>query len=85
MTQEFGLSECSLQRLTARRIGLPPKWLIQLRRLHEAAMRLRAGDRPDRARVAVELGYADRAQFGRDFRPVTGLTPGEFAAEPHGC
>ncbi|HEY0949017.1 helix-turn-helix domain-containing protein [Nocardioides sp.] len=79
---EFALAERTLQRLTARRIGLSPKWLIQRRRLHEAAERLRAADRPDLARVAVELGYADQAHFGRDFRAVTGLTPGEFAAEP---
>ena len=78
----FALTERTLQRLTARRIGLSPKWLVQRRRLHEAAERLRAADRPDLARVAAELGYADQAHFGRDFRAVTGLTPGEFAAEP---
>ena len=79
---KFVITERSLQRLTARRIGLSPKWLIQRRRLHEAAERLADPDRPDLARVAADLGYADQAHFGRDFRTVTGLTPGEYAAEP---
>jgi len=80
--EKFAISERSLQRLTARRVGLSPKWLIQRRRLHEAAQRLRADGDLDLARVALELGYADQAHFGRDWRRVTGLTPGEFAAEP---
>lgn len=79
--EKFAITERTLQRLTARRIGLSPKWLVQRRRLHEAAERLRADERPDLARVAADLGYADQAHFGRDFRAVTGLTPGEFAAE----
>jgi AraC-like DNA-binding protein len=79
---KFAITERTLQRLTARRIGLSPKWLIQRRRLHEAAERLSDAERPDLARVAADLGYADQAHFGRDFRAVTGLTPGEFAAEP---
>jgi AraC-like DNA-binding protein len=82
--EKFAITERSLQRLTARRIGLTPKWLIQRRRLHEAAERLSGTDRPDLARVAADLGYADQAHFGRDFRTVTGLTPGEYAAEPRG-
>ncbi len=80
--EKFAITERSLQRLTARRIGLSPKWLVQRRRLHEAAERLAGEERPDLARVAADLGYADQAHFGRDFRAVTGLTPGEFAAEP---
>ncbi len=79
---KFAITERTLQRLTARRIGLSPKWLIQRRRLHEAAERLAGDDRPDLARLAADLGYADQAHFGRDFRTVTGLTPGAFAAEP---
>lgn len=77
--QRFELSERSLQRLTRRRVGLSPKWLIQRRRLQEASVRLRA--RPGSlADVAADLGYADQPHFTRDFRAVTGMTPGEFAA-----
>lgn len=76
---ELDISERSLQRLTSRRLGLRPKWLIQRRRLHEAAERLRAGT-GSLAAVAVELGYADQAHFTRDWQSVTGMTPGEFAA-----
>lgn len=78
---KFAITERTLQRLTARRIGLSPKWLIQRRRLHEAAERLSGDERPALARVAADLGYSDQAHFGRDFRAVTGVTPGEFAAE----
>jgi AraC-like DNA-binding protein len=75
----FDLTERALQRLVHRRLGLTPKWLIQRRRLQEAAERLRnrsttLGD------VAAVLGYADQAHFIRDFSKVTSMTPGQFAA-----
>ncbi|MEO5852514.1 MAG: helix-turn-helix domain-containing protein [Nocardioides sp.] len=91
IVEKFSITERTLQRLCARRIGLSPKWLIQRRRLHEAAERLipgpgvtqvARGTAPDLARVAADLGYADQAHFTRDFRTVTGLTPGGFAREP---
>jgi AraC-like DNA-binding protein len=76
---EFDLSERSLQRLVHRRLGLTPKWLIQRRRLQEAAERLR--DRATTlAEVAAVLGYADQPHFTRDFAQVTGMTPGGYAA-----
>ncbi len=80
--EKFAITERTLQRLTARRLGLSPKWLIQRRRLHEAAERLSSAAATDLARVALDLGYADQAHFGRDWRRVTGMTPGAFAAEP---
>lgn len=73
----FGLGERALQRLTARRLGLSPAWLIRRRRLHEAAGGLRGPEAL--ADLAARLGYADQAHFARDFRTSTGLTPGEFA------
>ena len=80
--ERFGLSERALQRLAHRRLGLTPKWLIQRRRLQEAAERLR-GQPASMAEVAAVLGYADQAHFTRDFARVTGTTPGRFAAR-HG-
>lgn len=79
---EVGIGERTLQRLISRRTGLTPKWLVQRRRLHEAAESLRGGRQVDLATLAAELGYADQAHLTRDFRTVTGLTPGAFAAEP---
>ncbi|MGY1595147.1 helix-turn-helix domain-containing protein [Geodermatophilus sp. SYSU D00708] len=75
---EFGLSERALQRLVHRRLGLTPKWLIQRRRLQEAAERLRSRS-TTLAEVAAVLGYADQAHFSRDFARVTAMTPRAFA------
>jgi len=76
---ELDLTERSLQRLVSRRLGLTPKWLIQRRRLHEAAEQLR-GRSVALADLAATLGYADQAHFSRDFSRVTGMTPSQFSA-----
>jgi AraC-like DNA-binding protein len=82
LCERFHLTERSLQRLTARRLGLSPKWLIQRRRLHEAAGLLRErASAYDLAAAAADLGDADQAHFTRDFRTVVGVTPGQFLAE----
>ncbi len=77
LCEAFGLNERGLQRLTGRRLGLTPLWLIRRRRLHEAAERLRDGT-TTLATIAAELGFADQAHFSRDFKASTGMTPGEF-------
>lgn len=79
--EKFALTERTLQRLLARRVGIGPKWLIQRRRLHETAEALAGPEPPELARVAVDLGYSDQAHLSRDFRTVTGLTPREYAAQ----
>ena len=76
---EFDLSERALQRLVQRRLGLTPKWLIQRRRLQEAAEHLRNRS-ATLGEVSAMLGYADQPHFIRDFARVTSMTPGQFAA-----
>ena len=80
LCDEFHYSERALQRLVHRRIGLTPKWLIQRRRLQQAAERLRLAP-TTLADIAASLGYADQPHFSRDFSKVTSMTPGEFAAQ----
>ncbi len=83
LVERLGMSERSLQRLTETRLGLTPKWMIQRRRLHDAVAHLKAGHL-ELATVAHELGYTDQAHFTRDFRRVTGMTPGAYAADQPG-
>nr|WP_306271069.1 AraC family transcriptional regulator [Ornithinimicrobium sp. HY1793] len=78
LVDRLGLSERALQRLTGRFLGLTPKWLIQRRRLHEATHHLKHGTQT-LADLAANLGYTDQAHLTRDFRRVTGHTPGDFA------
>ncbi|MGH1342477.1 MAG: helix-turn-helix domain-containing protein [Nannocystales bacterium] len=78
---QVGLGVRTLQRLFARHVGVSPKWVIQRKRLHDAAERLAAPEPPDLAALAAELGYADQAHFVRDFRSVVGVAPGSYTRE----
>ncbi|MBM6622228.1 AraC family transcriptional regulator [Micrococcaceae bacterium RIT802] len=82
LASRFGLGERALQRLVHERLGLTPKWLIQRRRLQEAAHLLSQGAGPDLARLAYALGYADQAHFSRDFSAVTGMNPTQYLRQP---
>lgn len=78
LADRFGLGVRHLQRLVAGHIGFGPKWLIQRYRLQEAAAALRSSSPPQLAELAAELGYADQAHFGREFKAVIGSTPGAY-------
>jgi AraC-like DNA-binding protein len=71
------MSTRALQRLCMHRTGLSPKWLIQRRRLQDAALSLRSGTRSI-ADVAADLEYADQAHLAREFKSVIGLTPSDY-------
>jgi len=83
LAERVGVGERQLQRICRRRIGLSPKWLLQRRRLQDAAARLGEVGPPALADLATELGYADQAHFTRDFTTVLGRPPGRFAREHH--
>jgi AraC-like DNA-binding protein len=79
VTERFGLTARTLQRLFRRYVGVSPKWVLRRYRLHEAAAALaREQDRPW-AEVATDLGYFDQSHFIRDFTAAIGLTPVAYA------
>ena len=81
LCERWQIGERALQRLVHTRMGVSPKWLLQRRRLQEAAALMGRGTGPNLARLAHALGYADQAHFTRDFAGVTGMSPGEYVRQ----
>ncbi|WP_433556931.1 AraC family transcriptional regulator [Pseudonocardia xinjiangensis] len=79
VTQRFGISPRTLQRLFQRYVGVSPKWVLRRYRLHEAAAALAREQHRPWAEVAAELGYFDQSHFIRDFTTAVGLTPAAYA------
>jgi AraC-like DNA-binding protein len=69
-----------LERLFMAGVGMGPKRLARISRLqHLLALAGPTGPKPGSwARVALECGYYDQAHLMRDFRELTGQTPGVF-------
>lgn len=79
LAAESGLSVRALQRLFREYVGAPPKWVIQRRRLLDAAELVHAGERVAWADLAGELGYSDQAHLVRDFTAAVGTSPAAYA------
>ncbi len=79
-----GIGERQLERLFIERVGYGPKLygrvarLWQAVRLMEGAQRGAVGSFAD---VASAAGYSDQAHLVRDFRALTGVTPGAYVRE----
>lgn len=74
-----GMSSRSVERLTQRIYGAPPKLLARKYRALTAAVRLGMGEASDWAEAAGQAFY-DQAHFIREFKAFTGLTPTRFQA-----
>ena len=79
LVDRYGMDKRTLQRLFARYVGAPPKWVIQRYRLHEAAEQLVAEGSVSQAAIAMNLGYTDQAHFIRDFKAIVGVSPAAYA------
>ncbi|AIT62022.1 AraC family transcriptional regulator [Corynebacterium doosanense] len=78
LAERMRMSVRSVQRLSARYIGLSPLAVIRRYRLQEAAVQLRARESVAMGDLAAQLGYADQSHMCADFRGVLGITPGEY-------
>lgn len=75
LAARLGLSERSLERLVRSHTGMTPKWLIECRRLQEAATRLFGSPDTDLSALAADLGYTDYPHFFRQYQRVLGESP----------
>ncbi|MEA2128520.1 MAG: hypothetical protein QOJ85_1411, partial [Solirubrobacteraceae bacterium] len=76
--RRHALSQRTLQRLFRDYVGVPPKWVLKRYRMHEAAERIAAGEAPDGAALALDLGYFDQSHFIRDFTAQIGVSPSAY-------
>ncbi len=79
LAAESHLGVRALQRLFGEYVGAPPKWVIQRRRLLDAAELVHSGERVEWAELAAELGYSDQAHLVRDFTAAVGTSPAAYA------
>jgi AraC-like DNA-binding protein len=78
LAHQFNLTKRTLERLFSRYVGISPSWVIRRYRLYEATDRLDKGEIVDWPRLAADLGYFDQAHFIKDFKKITGVSPGEY-------
>jgi AraC-like DNA-binding protein len=78
LADAFSLSVRSIQDVCNRAIGVSPKWLIRCFRLQDALERLETGIDVNLSALAQDLGYFDQAHFTRDFKQITGVSPGRY-------
>ncbi|QPZ37660.1 AraC family transcriptional regulator [Paramicrobacterium chengjingii] len=65
----------TLERLVRSRLGVSPKWLIECRRMQNAATRLYSERDVDLSALAAELGYVDYAHLSHRYASILHETP----------
>jgi AraC-like DNA-binding protein len=77
LARKAGLSWSQFQRRVSLMTGLTPRQLLTKARVEAAAQALRDTDAA-LGGIAVDCGFYDQAAFSRQFRALTGMSPGEY-------
>jgi len=82
LVARVGVSRRTLERLSSRYFGFPPKLLLRRQRFVRSLGKFTID--PDRSwSASLDGHYVDQAHFVRDFRSFMGMTPSEYAQMPH--
>lgn len=77
MARTTGMSARAFERSFAREYGLAPQQYLKRLRI-QTACRLLVDTRESIAHIGLRCGFADQSHLTREFRRVTGLTPGSY-------
>jgi transcriptional regulator GlxA family with amidase domain len=77
-----GLSARRVQMIFRDDVGLSPKQLLRINRLHRALALAQSHHPPSWARIATEAGYFDQAHLLHDARAIAGATPLQLLRTP---
>lgn len=81
LSEKLALSERSIERLSHRAFGFPPKLLLRRQRFLRSLGRFMLD--PSMAWIdTMDHHYYDQAQFTRDFQRFMGMSPRDYAARP---
>lgn len=82
MAERAGLNQRTLERLTTRAFGFPPKILLRRQRFMRSLANFML-DPSGKWSASIDTRYCDQSHFVRDFREFLGMTPSEYAAMDH--
>lgn len=78
LTGIIGCHPRQLERKFNTAIGISPKDLCNIVRVHSFIKLLQSDTKPNLTGYAYESGYYDQAHLIREFRKITGLTPSQY-------
>jgi AraC-like DNA-binding protein len=82
LAERLNINRRSLERLCGRYFGFPPKLLLRRQRFLRSLAQFMLQPVGSWS-AALDWQYYDQAQFVRDFRSFMGMTPSEYADQPH--
>lgn len=78
LADEIGCSRKHLATQFHEHVGLTPKTVARILRFRQVLQLVARSAKVDWAEIAQAAGYFDQAHFSRDFRRLSGLTPGAY-------
>jgi AraC-like DNA-binding protein len=78
VVNESGYSHRQFIALFRRAVGLTPKRYCRVLRFQDVLARIAAGPADSWADVVLAAGYSDQPHFNREFRELTGMSPGQY-------
>ena len=81
--ERMGVSVRALRSVSRDLVGLPPKRLARIRRLHAAIALGTESTAPSWSRIAIAAGFADQPHLIREYRNLLGETPARYHRRGH--